>query len=140
MYAEFTNDLIIGNEMIDTQHKELIGKINDLLISCENNHGREETIQMLRYLADYTDYHFAAEEALQRELEYPGYTEHIKKHAEFKKNVADLQVILDRETEVSDTFKETVEEEVLNWFLYHINGFDRSVAEYKYMRDNTDRL
>lgn len=140
MYVEFTNDLIVGNEMIDSQHKELIGKINDLLISCENNHGKEETIQMLRYLSDYTDYHFSAEEALQRELEYPGYPEHIKKHAEFKKTVFDLQVILDRESEVTDAFKETVEKEVLDWFLYHINGFDRSVAEYKYMRGNTDRL
>lgn len=139
MYAEFTNDLIIGNEMIDSQHKELIGKINDLLISCENGHGKEETIQLLKYLADYTDYHFSAEEALQREIEYPGYAEHIKKHAEFKKTVADLQTSLEQE-EVSDPFKEKVEEEVLNWFLYHINGFDRSVAEYKYMSDNTDRL
>ena len=35
MYAEFTDDLVTGNEMIDTQHKELICKINDLLKSCE---------------------------------------------------------------------------------------------------------
>lgn len=140
MYAEFTNDLIIGNDMIDTQHKELIGRINDLLISCENGKGKEDTIQMLIYLADYTNYHFSAEEALQRELNYPGYEEHIKKHAEFKKTVADLQVILDKDEVITDTFKEKVEKEVLNWFLYHINGFDRSIAEYKYMSDNTDRL
>ena len=36
MYAEFTDDLITKNEMIDSQHRELISKINDLLISCEN--------------------------------------------------------------------------------------------------------
>ena len=35
MYAEFTDDLVTGNEMIDTQHRELISKINDLLKSCE---------------------------------------------------------------------------------------------------------
>lgn len=29
MYAEFTDDLVTGNEMIDTQHRELISKIND---------------------------------------------------------------------------------------------------------------
>ena len=33
MYAEFDETLVTGNEMIDSQHKELIDKINDLLKS-----------------------------------------------------------------------------------------------------------
>ena len=37
MYAEFTENLATGNEMIDSQHKELIQKINDLLDSCEKS-------------------------------------------------------------------------------------------------------
>ena len=35
MRAEFDDSLVTGNEMIDGQHKELIGKINNLLDSCE---------------------------------------------------------------------------------------------------------
>ena len=35
MRAEFTDDLITGNELIDSQHEELIGRINKLLDSCE---------------------------------------------------------------------------------------------------------
>ena len=35
MRAEFDESLVTGNEMIDTQHKELIDKINKLLDSCE---------------------------------------------------------------------------------------------------------
>ena len=31
MYAEFSENLITGNEMIDSQHKELIEKMNQLL-------------------------------------------------------------------------------------------------------------
>ena len=31
MRAEFDESLVTGNEMIDTQHKELIDKINKLL-------------------------------------------------------------------------------------------------------------
>ena len=37
MYAEFDDTLVTGNEMIDSQHRELIGKINDLLRSCEDH-------------------------------------------------------------------------------------------------------
>ena len=58
MYAEFTDDLITGNEMIDSQHKELISKINDLLKSCEERSNQSGAARMLNFLADYTDYHF----------------------------------------------------------------------------------
>lgn len=37
MRAEFDESLVTGNEMIDTQHKELIDKINKLLDSCETS-------------------------------------------------------------------------------------------------------
>ena len=46
MYAEFTDDLVTGNEMIDTQHKELICKINDLLKSCEERSNQSGAARM----------------------------------------------------------------------------------------------
>lgn len=30
MYAEFTENLVTGNELIDSQHKELMRKLTDL--------------------------------------------------------------------------------------------------------------
>ena len=59
MYAEFDDSLVTGNEMIDTQHKELIGKINDLLRSCEDHADRKAAVRMLNYLADYTEFHLS---------------------------------------------------------------------------------
>ena len=47
MYAEFDDTLITGNEMIDGQHKELIGRINDLLRSCEEQADRMAAMKML---------------------------------------------------------------------------------------------
>ena len=67
MRAEFTDDLITGNELIDSQHEELIGRINKLLDSCEAGEGKISAIKMLDYLAKYTDTHFGDEEALQKE-------------------------------------------------------------------------
>lgn len=68
MRAEFTDDLITGNELIDSQHEELIGRINKLLDSCEAGEGKISAIKMLDYLAKYTDTHFGDEEALQKEV------------------------------------------------------------------------
>ena len=72
MRAEFDETLITGNEMIDSQHKELIGKINGLLDSCEDGNDKLAAVKTLDYLAEYTDFHFTAEEKLQEEMEYPG--------------------------------------------------------------------
>ena len=47
MYAEFTDDLITGNEMIDSQHRELISRINDLLVSCENRSNQSGAARLL---------------------------------------------------------------------------------------------
>ena len=87
MYAEFTDDLITGNEMIDSQHKELISKINDLLKSCEERSNQSGAARMLNFLADYTDYHFREEEELQASINYPGINEHKEKHKELRNTV-----------------------------------------------------
>ena len=140
MYAEFTDDLVTGNETIDTQHQELIGKINDLLRSCEEHSNKAGAAKMLNYLADYTDFHFNAEEALQESIGYPGIEEHKKKHAELRAAVQELYDRLTEEEGPTDGFVAMVNEKVTDWLYYHIQTFDRSVAEYKYMNDNTGRI
>ena len=97
-------------------------------------------MKMLGYLSDYTDFHFGAEEKLQLSIGYPGYEEHKAKHAELKKSVQELKDMLAASNGPTAEFEEKVKTEVLEWLLYHIKGFDRSVAEYKFMRDNPDML
>ncbi len=140
MRAEFSDNLITGNELIDTQHKELISRINKLLDGIEDNREKIAAINTLDFLSDYTDFHFSAEEALQQEIGYPGYKEHKAQHDAFKQTVAELHEMLEEEDGPSDAFVRKVEENVIKWFYGHIEGFDRSVAEYKNMRDHGDRL
>lgn len=71
MRAEFDESLVTGNEMIDTQHKELIEKINKLLDSCETSKEKVVAVKTLDYLADYTEFHFGEEEKLQESINYP---------------------------------------------------------------------
>ena len=140
MYAEFSDYLVTGNELIDSQHKELIEKINQLLISCEKGSGKVTATQTLGYLADYTEFHFEAEEKLQEEIGYPGLEEHKVKHAEFCKVVEELQEMLEEQEGPTAEFVEKVQEHVVQWLYKHIQGFDRSVAEYKNMLHNNERL
>ena len=136
MRAEFDESLVTGNEMIGGQHKELIQKINDLLDSCEENGGKAAAVRMLNFLADYTEFHFQAEEKLQEEIAYPGIEEHKKKHEEFIRTVEELHEMLEEEEGPSEAFVEQVNKNVIEWLYGHIKSFDRSVAEYKFMRAN----
>ena len=140
MYAVFDETLVTGNEMIDAQHKELIGKIADLEEACETHRDKATAVKLLNYLADYTDFHFAAEEKLQEEIAYPGLEEHRAKHEEFKHAVEDLHEMLEEEEGPSDAFVEQVNRNVIEWLYRHIKGFDRSVAEYKFMNESSERL
>lgn len=140
MYAEFSDNLVTGNEMIDSHHKELIGRMNKLLDSCERSNEKQVAVNTLDYLADYTDYHFSAEEELQKSIEYPGYEQHKTQHEAFKKTIQELHEMLEEEEGPSNAFVEKVQENIVKWFYTHIEGFDRSVAEYKFMRENNERL
>lgn len=140
MRAEFDESLVTGNEMIDSQHRELIDKINKLLDSCETSKDKIVAIKTLDYLADYTEFHFGEEEKLQASIRYPGIPEHKKEHEKLRAVVKDLYNMLEEEEGPSDIFVEQVNKNVIEWLYRHIRTFDRSVAEYKFMNESGERL
>ncbi|MCI6241988.1 MAG: hemerythrin family protein [Lachnospiraceae bacterium] len=140
MTIEFDDNLITKNELIDSQHKELIDRIKKFVDSCEEGAGKVKAIQMLDYLAEYTDFHFSAEEKLQEDVGYPGLKEHKAKHEEFKKNLKELEAFLDESEGPTDAFVDQVKKNVVDWLFQHIKAFDRSVAEYIFITENPDRL
>lgn len=106
MRAEFDENLVTGNEMIDSQHKELIEKINKLLDSCEVGNDKVVAIKTLDYLADYTEFHFGEEEKLQESINYPAIAEHKKEHDKLRQVVKDLYNVLEEEEGPSVAFVE----------------------------------
>ena len=140
MRAEFDESLVTGNEMIDSQHKELIDKINKLLDSCETSKDKVVSVKTLDYLADYTEFHFGEEEKLQEEITYPVVEKHKEEHEKLRQVVRDLYNMLEEEEGPSAAFVEAVNKNVVEWLYNHIKTFDRSVAEYKFMHENGERL
>ena len=52
----FDDNLITGNKTIDTQHKELIDRIQNFLTACQNGDSKVKAIKMLDYLDEYTNF------------------------------------------------------------------------------------
>lgn len=134
--AEFDDSLITGDAVIDSQHKELIGRINSLLENCAQRDNKVGAVKMLDYLLEYTEFHFGEEEKLQADIGYPGLKEHLKKHEELKQTVKELQEMLEEEEGPSDAFVSQVQKNVIDWLYGHIKSFDRSFVEYKQLKNN----
>ena len=140
MTIEFDDTLVTKNELIDSQHQELISRIKQFVDSCGESRDKFKSIKMLDYLIEYTDFHFTAEEKLQEDVGYPGLEEHRKKHEEFKNTLRSLEDFLNESEGPTEAFVQQIQKTVVDWLFNHIKAFDRSVAEYIFLTDNPNRL
>lgn len=140
MNIQFDDNLITGNAMIDSQHKELIDRIAQFVAACEGGDSKVKAIKMLDYLDEYTEYHFTEEEALQQKMNYPDFAKHHEKHEEFKQSISELYEFLQESEGPTEEFTIQVKRNIVAWLFCHIKTFDRSVAEYIHLTDNAERL
>lgn len=75
-----------------------------------------------------------------RFFQYPGVEKHKEEHEKLRQVVRDLYNMLEEEEGPSAAFVEAVNKNVVEWLYNHIKTFDRSVAEYKFMHENGERL
>ncbi|PLX62206.1 bacteriohemerythrin [Sedimenticola selenatireducens] len=90
-FITWTDELSVGIEEIDEQHKVLVGLINRMHDAIHQRHGSAVVEGILAELAEYTRIHFAVEESLMRILNFPGYAEHHDLHEELTEQMVDLQ-------------------------------------------------
>lgn len=76
---------------IDNQHKKLIELINNLHDAMITGKAKEEMSKILSSLVDYTLYHFATEEKIFDQYDFPGSKAHKKQHNDLIEQVAALQ-------------------------------------------------
>lgn len=129
MIYTFDKSLETGNTAIDTQHKELIDAMNNLLAACAQGKGREEIKNTIKFLVDYTVKHFNDEEKLQKQYNYPDYAAHKKLHDDFKEEVKKIVEEYEQDgTSVVLTFK--INNIIASWLIKHIKGEDKKVAAF----------
>jgi len=100
--VEWTDDLSVGLQEIDEQHKILVSLVNRLYEAIITNREHELIATILNELVDYTIIHFAVEESLMRIFDYPQYEQHKYHHEELSKQVIELQKkVIEGEAEIS---------------------------------------
>lgn len=129
MAYKWSDSLVTGNAQIDTEHKELLKSINDLLDACSKGKGKTEVEKTVNFLSSYTKTHFGHEEVLQKKYNYPDYINHKKFHKQFIEIVDNIQKKL-----ISDgpniALVGEINSKLASWIINHIKKEDVKVAQH----------
>ena len=85
-YLTWDSRLDTGVSVIDSQHHRIVDYINELQDAIAGD-DRQMVQAVLDDLVDYTVSHFAFEEHLQEQAQYPSFDTHKQKHEEFARQI-----------------------------------------------------
>lgn len=119
-----------GIDQIDDQHRLLFDKIEKLLDIARSNDGgssQRDVMEILRFLIEYTEFHFETEEGFQRDRAYRSYAEHVKIHREFKETILAYQELLSRNY-TAKTLRNFIGM-LITWLVNHVCLCDRKIIK-----------
>ena len=124
---QWNNELSVGINSIDEQHKILVNMINALNEAMISGQTKQILAEILDGLAAYTVNHFAYEEDLFAQYGYPQSQAHINEHHSLTEQVKNLQSKMD-----NGDFMISVEVMVFlkGWLINHILKTDKAYAEF----------
>ena len=134
---------ILKIELIDNQHKELVGLINQLYQACLIGNDAVDTKfkETMGRMVDYVRFHFTAELQLLTRVNYPNLGEHKKQHEVLIKDI--LEAAKEHsggKKFVPHNFVRTLKD----WVLGHIAVSDKAYAAFIHDQKSkgliTDRL
>ena len=129
MAVAWTEELAIGVEQIDEQHKEIFRRVNALLEACKSGKGKEAVGETVKFLENYVVEHFAAEENIQLHYSYPDYKLHKAMHEAFIADVQGLKKMLDEQGATLTAVLRT-NQLVVDWLVKHIKKADKDLGEH----------
>ena len=123
------NSLAIGVKEIDSQHKELIERLDAVTEAIEKNQGEGTIAQTLDFLLDYTVEHFSTEEKFMIKHDYPDLEFQKRQHREFKEAVN--QMVEDFELDgASKEIADHTRDFLFIWLKKHIREVDLPLARF----------
>lgn len=90
-FFDWNDELSVGNEFIDNDHKKLIKMINSFHNAMQEGRGDDVIGKVLNNLFIYTSEHFKREEDEMSRINYAMLADHKTKHTQLLKQVEDLQ-------------------------------------------------
>ena len=129
---EWTNDLSVGLEEIDSQHRELFRRINNLVDAIRHGQCKYVIDGTIGFLEDYARTHFSEEETWMFQHHYSDYEMHRAQHRIFLNALSDLkkQAAAPRVQGASYELSVATNQVVVDWILAHIVRIDKRLGEF----------
>jgi hemerythrin len=117
----------VNVKVIDDQHKKLFEILNRALLKKERGANRDEMIDVLRELVDYSDYHFRTEDNYMLDNNYPLFQNHRREHGQYLRKLGALIETYEKaEAGLADDISTFLEK----WLLAHVSESDLRYARY----------
>jgi hemerythrin len=129
MAITFDETLLTGMTDLDRQHRELFVRLDALIEAIRRGSSRQEVGHTLSFLRDYVATHFADEEALMREIAFPGVDHHVAEHAAFTRDLAALEAEHRRDG-ATPSLVVRVNVWLTSWLRTHIYEADHQIGEF----------
>lgn len=125
-FMDWEEKYSVKNTLLDTQHKKLVGFINQLHDAMKRGKGKDEVGSILNSLASYTKSHFATEENYLKSIHYSELATHKVIHQNLIKQVEQLisEVDNNKLLVVTDTMNF-----LKNWLADHIMKEDMKYSK-----------
>lgn len=129
MAFKWTEDLAVGIEKIDDQHKELFDKVNDLLQAMKNRVAKEKLGEIIDFLEGYVKHHFHDEEHFMKLYQYPGLNKQKEEHEKFNNEFEEIKnEFLDKGYASVITIR--VQKKICDWLIKHTSTLDKDLGKF----------
>jgi hemerythrin len=81
----------LGVPELDEQHREILRRVDALIHAIRGGSSRDEVGRTLAFLREHVATHFGAEEALMRDVGFPGLAPHRREHEGFVRDLRALE-------------------------------------------------
>lgn len=118
----------VNVRQFDEEHQNLIALIDQFFTAIMDQKGQQAVCLAMESIVDYLPVHFANEERLMREHDYPHFIEHRESHNDLLQNVTHLREDLDKDNFV--TFVHRCGSLLTEWHTTHIRDMDKRYSEF----------
>jgi hemerythrin len=123
----------IGIQEIDTQHQELLDRMELLRDYMRRGQSRDAIRDTLKFLEAYVVEHFATEVKYMQRYHYPSILQHKAEHDAFLKDFAAFKekfTSLHAQGEITTFLGLDIVRKLNDWFNNHINDVDKKMGGF----------
>ncbi len=126
MYIHWDDRFLIGNALIDAEHRMLVFLFRKLDLAIKSGELEDSIRKILVEVRKFSEFHFISEENLMREIGYPRLHEHEHLHSQLLSQLDVLIARLGRRKEFPDEILYFLN----TWLMAHIGKEDKPISQH----------